>query len=293
MIPLISIVIVTRNRIKALNRLKNSIKNSSATNFETIIIDNSLNNRGNAVARNIGAYKAKGKYVLFIDDDNIVGKKMIKQLAKNLNIYPHLAAVGPLTYYFEKKNTFWFLSAQRNLSTSMTIFETVVKPEAIIEKHLYPSSILHNCFMIRKKLGNKVGWFDEKLFMVGFEFDLFERIKKVLPSSTFATDLEAICYHDTPLLSINNLRSLGFSSEKRVYYFQRNRGVYTGRYGTILDKIVLSLIFYPIFFSIYTLLFMMKLRFDYLWAHWKGTIVGEYYLWQPSKIINDKSQIHN
>ncbi len=281
--PLISIVIVTRNRKKALNRLKSTIKNSTATNFETIIVDNSLHNRGNAVARNIGAHKAKGKYILFIDDDNVIDKEMVSRLARDLALYPHLAAVGPLTYYFEGKNTLWFLTAYRRLSTSMTIFESNVKPNSIIEKHLYPTSILHNCFMVRKSIGDKVGWFDEKLYMVGFEFDLFERIKKCFPLSTFATDLEAICYHDTPTLSIRNLRSLGFSTPKRVYYFQRNRGVYTGRYGTITDKTILSFIFYPIFFIIYSFLFIVKLRFDFLWAHTKGTIIGEYYVWNTLK----------
>lgn len=294
MAPLISIVIPTKDRVDQLKRLLDSIYKSTYKQYEVLIINNSHHllklkhkklsiienkeNKGLAFARTLGAKKSKGKYVLFIDDDNIIDKNMIENLVKALEENPPLSAVGPLTYYFSNKKKIWFLSSCFNFTTSKPSFEYEIDSKKIQNAYLYPTQNLHNCFMVKKTIGDKVKWFDEFIFMGGTELDMFMKIKQSFPQNFLATVLNAYSYHDVPLSKDNFLRNLGFENEKRVYYFQRNRGVLVGRYGNLFNKISLGLFFYPLFFLMYLSLFIYFQKKSFILAHIKGTIEGYYYL---------------
>src|SRR5258708_7750977 len=93
--PLVSVVIVTCNRKKELIRCIDSYRNSTYKHIEIIVIDNAskpspstwlpkkynkivlINNEANlgpSKGRNQGIIAAKGKYILFADDDSIAEK---------------------------------------------------------------------------------------------------------------------------------------------------------------------------------------------------------------------------
>jgi GT2 family glycosyltransferase len=290
----VSIVVPTRNRGMELERLVKSIKKSSFNDYEVIIVNDSvenfspksfpfakiINNRANkglAFSRTKGARLSSGKYVLFIDDDNVIDIDMVKILFNSLENNQDVIAIGPVNYYLDQPNKISFLGVSISLATSKASFFKNTLDSKLIKKELLLTGNLHNCFMTRKELGDKVGWFDEKLFMSGTEFDMFMKIKKIYPKKTLATNLKAICYHDAIELSGKNISnfSKNYSSrEKRLYYTQRNRGVLTGRYGGLLDKILLATIFYPFFFFIYLVPFLVEGKKGFLVQHLKGTSDG-------------------
>ncbi len=289
--PLVSIVIPTKDREEALKRLLKSIEESTYSNVEVLIINDSLkplsgvknrkytiiNNKstkGLAYSRTQGAKKSNGELVLFIDDDNVVEKYMIEKMVETMEVYPFLLAVGPATYYFSKKNKLWFIGSKLNLLTTIPVFKRAYEERELIDGRLIVTENLHNCFMVRKNVGDAVGWFDEFVYMNGTEFDLFKRIKRIFPEMFIATDVKAICFHDVPEYHKNFLRSLGFENTKRVYYFQRNRGLHVGRHGTLLDKVSLFFLFYPLFLIVYSLLFIYYRRSDFLFTHIKATVDG-------------------
>jgi GT2 family glycosyltransferase len=292
--PLVSVVIPTHERSNQLRLLLSSIANSNYTNIEVIIINNGTNpladdirdsipertlrvvengsNMGLAHARNQGARVANGTFVLFIDDDNILAPNMVTELVEHFDT--NTVAVGPLTFYKDDPESVWFSGATLNLWTSKPAFARYTKAQAE-EQEFLQTEILHNCLMVRKKDGDSVGWFDKVIFMAGTEYDLLMRLRRLSDkSSQVAIISQAHCYHDVPRVAAKSLRSMGFTNHLRVYYFQRNRGLLCGRYGNIPERVVLAAVFYPFFFLLYSVLFVVHGRFDFVSAHARGTVVG-------------------
>lgn len=291
---LVSVIIPTKNRPKQLKRLIDSVKKSEGVSLEIIVINDggselsvldqgitllhNEKNKGLAYSRTLGAKKSHGKYILFIDDDNIVDPQMISILVESLESHPELVAVGPITFYASNKNKIWFVGSKLNLSTSMPTFYRSYTRDQLIDNELFVTENLHNCFMVREELGREVDWFDEEVFMNGTEFDLFQRIKRRHPDKRLATNVKVYCYHDVPEYSKDFLRSMGFDNERRVYYFQRNRGLHVSRNGTFYQKLSLFFIFYPLFFLGYSLLFLVKGKPSFVIQHLRATVAGYGYL---------------
>lgn len=102
--PLVTIVIPTYKRLKQLARAINSVYNQTYNNIEIIIVNDDPNsdierfidlkknvevinhkqNQGPSGARNSGIYKAKGKYIAFLDDDDYFLKTKIEKLVNSM-----------------------------------------------------------------------------------------------------------------------------------------------------------------------------------------------------------------
>lgn len=277
----VSIVIPTvKERGGKLRHLLKSIDQSIYQDCE-VLVEESL--EGLAIARNRGARRASGKYVLFIDDDNVIDPDMIDQLVRALDQqnqpdgFKSLIAVGPVTYYLAEPERVWFAGAEYSFWTSKPRFYTVGvrvgrdRPENETgESRLAPTMTLHNCFMVKREVGERVGWFDERLIMGGTEVDFFMRARPAVA----AVHLDAKCYHDIPTPEQDRLRSWGFNHPRRAYYFQRNRGLLIGRYGSLIQKFVFGLVFYPFFTLGYGMFFVLQQRWSLLKAHLRGTVEG-------------------
>lgn len=296
---LISIVIPTANRLSQLQRLLVSVKKASYKNYEIIVVNDSSkklanilktqrvkviengDNKGLAYSRTKGANLAKGKYVLFIDDDNVIEKQMISGLVRSLEFNKNLIAVGPLTYYLSNKKKIAFLGVTIHLGTSQTTFATSFEKSKLMDNNLFVTNNLHNCFMIRRNLGEKVGWFDSQVFMSGTEFDMFQRMRKFQRSGILATNVEASCYHDVLDITgnrIDNFVANYATRPKRIYYYQRNKGLLASRYGSIFDKLSLGLIWYPVYMLIYGFIFLKGKNIKLFLQNIRGGIAGYKYL---------------
>jgi glycosyltransferase involved in cell wall biosynthesis len=100
--PLVSIIVPTRNSEKALHRCLESIKNQTYKNIEPIIVDNYsldrtieiakkfgvkvlLRNLNRSEARNMGAEKSAGEFVLFIDSDMELSPEVVESCVSQTN----------------------------------------------------------------------------------------------------------------------------------------------------------------------------------------------------------------
>ena len=296
---LVSIIVPTLNRVNKLRNCIGSIIQNEYKNFELIIIDNgsidntvdyldrltnknihtiiNSQNFGLAHARNQGIIASKGKYILFVDDDNVIDKSMITILLNFLKGSKESGIVAPKTLYKEEPNKIWFYGANINLITSKAEFfhSNLIDKDNLINQNLEINCV-HNCFMVRKDLFDEVGIFDDKLFVSNTEFDLCMRAKfgyKVYLCGS------AKCYHDRlPTDRLNTVDSFGFTNPQRVYYLIRNRGIIVKRYARLFQLLIFSVVFYPLFFFYYGIILIKFNRLDYLKYHLKGFIAGVIYI---------------
>ena len=167
----LSIIIPSYNSIKTIDKCLSSIFNSRYNNYEVIVVsdnsnDNSDNiikkypckliklnkNVGAAAARNIGAKKAKGNILVFLDSDVIIKNNALKIINNNFKnnninliqgIYSHTPNYKNFTTQFLQSHTCYYLFTN-NLKFTQS---------------------LCTCFLsIRKKLFLEVNGFDENFY---------------------------------------------------------------------------------------------------------------------------------
>ena len=196
--PFVSIIIVNWNGKEFLNDCLTSIKKLEypKKKYEVIIVDNGSTdgsvelvrrkfkwaktvslrkNYGFAKANNIGVKFAKGKYIVFLNNDTVVTRSWLKNLVRAIEKNENVAACTSKIIYFDRKDLinsvggFWSIFG---LSTSLGEFEKSNKfnrPFPVF----YPSG----CSMIIKKdVFVRVGGFDEDYFCLVEDADLGWRL---------------------------------------------------------------------------------------------------------------------
>lgn len=187
--PKVSVIIPTYNRLPMLKEAVQSVLAQDYEDFELIVVDDGSTdgtseamkqyggrvkviqhseNRGVSAARNRGILQAKGKYIAFLDSDDLWGKGKLKAQVTFLDENPPY----PLCYTDE----IWIRKGKRvnpmkkHSKYSGWIFEKCL-PLCIIS----PSSA-----MMRKTLFSKVGLFDEAL-PVCEDYDFWLRVTVRFP----------------------------------------------------------------------------------------------------------------
>jgi len=251
--PLVSVVISTHNRRKNLIRLIRSLLESDypTSSIEIIVVDDAssdgtfeyikarfanVNNlkvirnereKLASGARNIGIQHAVGKYIFFVDDDNIMTKDTIRSLVKVMNEHPDIGLCGPVTVYYSNPNVIWCAGAyiKRPLYTMIHYMYNKTLQELHTELKIKGMKLIYcdyipNAYMTRREIVHKIGGFDEENFPIAWEeIDLAIRIRKlgykiaVVPNSIIMHDIP---FSEKPRTSIH-------LTPKRSYHRGRSR----------------------------------------------------------------------
>ena len=182
--PLVSIIMNCYNGEKYLSESVKSILNQTYKNFEVIFWDNQSKDRSAYIyknfrdkrlkyfyakkhtslyeARNLAIKKSKGKYIAFLDTDDLWDQnKLFLQMQK-----------------FEKKKVKLVYSNYYILSQFLGIKKLFYKqrlPEGIIYKELLKNYLIGICTVIVKKYLLKKKLFNRKFNIIG-DFDLFTKL---------------------------------------------------------------------------------------------------------------------
>ena len=187
--PLVSVIIPTYNRPNYLRESLESVVNQSYINIEVIVVDDGTpnnevfnickefenivylkieNSGGPAKPRNIGIKEARGKYIAFLDDDDLWIKTKIEQ---QLNI-------------LEENLEFGLVHGYCNLidESGVTIGGIIGKPGSPEVKHGDVSmrmignwTLMTSSVFIRKELIDLVGLFNEKMPPAGEDLEYWVR----------------------------------------------------------------------------------------------------------------------
>ncbi len=187
--PKVSIIIPTFNRLPMLKEAVNSVLAQDFEDFELIVVDDGSTdgtagemmkyggrvkllqhkeNRGVSAARNNGMNHAKGKYIGFLDSDDLWVKGKLRIQVDFLDENPHY----PLCYTDE----IWIRKGKRvNPMLKHTKYSGWIFDKCLPLCTISPSSV-----MMRKTLISRVGLFDEAL-PVCEDYDFWLRVSARFP----------------------------------------------------------------------------------------------------------------
>tara|TARA_B100000780_G_scaffold85884_1_gene59012 strand:- start:622 stop:1548 length:927 start_codon:yes stop_codon:yes gene_type:complete len=180
----IKIIIVTFESQLIINKTLNNLKR-----FKVYLVENSNNkkfkldieskfknvtcllsgsNIGYGSAINLALKKIKAKYYLILNPDCTVSEKTILELRSNLETHEKMHVIAPLTV--DKKN--------RIYKRYGYFFSSEIKKNFIENKKFKQVDFVIGCiFLIKSKVFNKIGLFDENFFLNYEEIDFFKRLR--------------------------------------------------------------------------------------------------------------------
>lgn len=188
--PLVSIIIPCYNHLGYTKQCIESIKLFTPQKHEVIVVDNgstdgtsewvkNLNlpnykiirnktNVGFVKACNQGIKKAKGDYVLLLNNDTIVSQDWLRGLLDCIESNPKLAIVGPRTNFASG----FQLDYQAKYQTIQEFLEfTDTYRRKFRGQYFYHWRIIGFCMLIRKSVLDKIGLLDERFSPGNFEDD--------------------------------------------------------------------------------------------------------------------------
>lgn len=190
-IPRVSVIIPTYNRRSYIGETLKSVLSQDLTGFEVIVVDDGSTdgtegtvqpyldsiryiqqeNRGAAVARNVGIRSARGTYVAFMDSDDLSAPRHLQILYDCLERNPHYAMVVGNGAYLEGK------SHRRDTVISLARAKGL-EESGVTVKDLFDGRIVRlQGTMTRKSVLEEIGLLDE-WFRLSYDLDLALRLVK-------------------------------------------------------------------------------------------------------------------
>lgn len=292
----VSVITPTFNRSKNVISCINSILKSDYNNIEIVIVDNASSddtvakieknfrgkvkliksnvNLGAGGGRNKGAEEAQGDYLLFVDSDNVIDKKMIRELVSFFNNHDECGMVGPLMLYKKDPHIIWLYYADINMFTSQAKYKGTDEKNIKQYNEIIEVGHLPNCFMVRKSNFKKIGGFDEKYIIMYEEADLAKKIKRILNKKIYLYS-KAITFHNVELPNKRNDKvNFGFASVQKAYLTARNRVYFMKKNASLFQLFSFFVIFNPLILFYYEIKLLKNGKFKKAWAYLKGNIRG-------------------
>lgn len=297
--PVVSVVIPTHNRKEKLLRLIKSILESDylKEKLEIIVVDDASTDGTHeymnklfpqvkiirneeekllAESRNIGIRASKGKYILLIDDDNLVDKNAIRVLVEFMEAHPEVGVAGPIMYFLADPRRIWCAGVKRNYWTTLTKFLGFNTIDYSQFKKPYDSEDFPNAFMVRRDIFKKVGLFNSKLFPIHYdEADFCQRVKK-LGYRVMVVPMARV-WHDIPLPEQTRTSIFHLKNSLRAYYAIRNRILFHAKWSKNTVQRFISLLA-SLIIAVYYIVMILESnitnKYDVIRSVIKGIIDG-------------------
>lgn len=292
---LISAVVVTRNRKKELIKCLKSLRDSDYKKTEVIVVDNgtkppislwlskiftnikiirSDKNLGAAGGRNLGIKFTKGHYLLFMDDDAKADTKMISELKASFKRYANVGIVQPKIYDMQNKNILQGIGCDIDLLTGRVSALGIREKDTGQYDGIKEISTVGCVWMVKRKVIEKIGGYDEEYFIPYEDLDFSFRAKKAGFRILFVP--RALAWHKGVKSTFINplLDYIGIRSPEQAYRIARNKIIFMKKHTPFPNLLLFLFIFLPIYIFAHSIVILSSVRLSLLLDYWKGVISG-------------------
>jgi GT2 family glycosyltransferase len=188
-VPLVSIIILTCNQLEYTKLCLESIRKHTKLFYELIVVDNGSvdgskeylrkrdglilveneENRGFAGGCNQGIKLAKGKYILLLNNDTIVGPRWLENLIRAIESRSSIGIVGPKSNYVAGPQQMDI--KVRSLGEIEKYMDDFNKSDP--GKWFPLIKLIGFCMLIKREVVREIGLFDESYRFGNFEDDDF------------------------------------------------------------------------------------------------------------------------
>lgn len=216
-----------------------------------------------AYSRNRGARESKGELLFFLDDDNVISEDAITELVRVINQTEQVGVVMPVIYHFNQPNKVWTYYFTRS---SFPAFFVINRDSPLCDKETFS---FHNSFLVKRKVFEKVGGFDEFGFPIHFsEHDFAFKMHKLGYNAIVVS--KAKVWHD--------IGEINRPDKVRAYYMLRNKIILIKKHYNSLDLLFYLFCILPLFILYYIRCYsVMKNRISMTKNLLKGIIDGIVY----------------
>lgn len=295
---LVSIVIATTNRKEDLKKCLKSLMHATYKNEEIILIDNASDppvsagflkgfkkikllrsgkNLGAAGGRNLGIKHAKGDFILFMDDDAVADKGMIKELLKVLQSEKAVGIVHPKIYDLEKKDVLQGLGCDVNLLTGRVSAAGIREKDSGQYDKIRELQTVGCIWMVKRALIDKIGGYDEEYFIPWEDTDFSFRAKRAGFKILFVP--KALAWHRGKKSTFVHplLDYIGIRSVDRAYRISRNKMIFMRKFSPFPKNLFFFFLLMPLYTVIHSVIIAWVGRIDILLKYWQGVLSGYWY----------------
>ncbi|NQU33064.1 MAG: glycosyltransferase family 2 protein [Bacteroidetes bacterium] len=282
--PLVSIITVNYNQSKVTCEFLSSLQKITYKAIEIFVVDNDSptdnpdiikesfpyitllktgKNLGFAGGNNYALPHCKGKYVLLINNDTEVEPDFLEPLVELLESDPKIGIVNPRVQYYYSPGivqhagyTPFNMITIRNFSIGYS-----KKDEGQYLNISESGSTFGAAMLVPLRVIKEVGMMADIFFLYYEEHDWAAHIKKAGYSTYY--NGKSLVYHKESI-------STGKDSPFKTYYLTRGRILFARRNTSGLKKIFSLLYIYFVTTPRITLEYILKLRFNHVWAYWRA-----------------------
>ncbi|MBK9290625.1 MAG: glycosyltransferase family 2 protein [Bacteroidetes bacterium] len=281
--PLVSIITVNYNQTEVTCALLASLQRITYPNIEVLVIDNAsdddpqtikqlfpnvilvLNpiNYGFAAGNNFGLMRAKGEYVLLLNNDTEVDPGFLEPLVSKLQNNRHIGAVSPKIRYYYEPRVIQYAGYTPMDYVTMRNFAIGHREKDIGQYDSDRETFYAHgaAMMVPMRVIKEVGLMSYIFFLYYEEADWCERIKRA--------GYKIYYVHNSLVLHKESV-STGKLSSLKIYYLNRNRLVFMRR--NVEGKDFYLGLMYQLFVAIPKNAFqwLLKGKFSLFYAYYKA-----------------------
>ena len=251
-----SIIIVNYNTKELLeNCIVSLMENLNKNDYEIIIVDNNStdgsvemlekefsqkvkiiknkNNIGFGAANNQGSKLAKEKYLFFLNSDTLVKYNIFNEIKDEFESNGDYGVIAPkLILENGEEQSF----AYGNFPTLTSLMkEKIFKSIKQTEKKVETDWVSGAAMIVRKRLYDKVGGFDEKFFMYFEDIDLCKKIRNL--------GNKIVVQKNISLIHLGG-KSINKNKERKKVYYESQNYFFKKYYG-LINMYIMKLIRLP------------------------------------------------
>jgi GT2 family glycosyltransferase len=282
--PLVSIISINYKQARVTCEMLASLKHVTYPSFEVIIVDNaspneeilpieeqfpevqlirSPENLGFAGGNNLGIAVAKGKYLLFLNNDTEVAPDFLEPLVSLFESNSKVGIASPKIIFYGTDNVIQYAGCGGiNPWTGRSVTVGLMEKDEGQHNTSSSTALIHGAaMMVPMAVIKKVGLMPELYFLYYEELDWCEMIKRAGYQSYYVA--EGTVYH-------KESASVGQGSVMRTYYMYRNRLLFIRRnsHGMRFWSGLLFFLFVAVPKQV--LVFGLQFQQKYLQALWQG-----------------------